>query len=132
MLRAGWLMACGWVVGLVHEALDCHAKALLSLCVAGDSGDGFWSWTCPLGLILKAPSAEVLATVLAMCAGLPEDITGVIDTQDGDIWDVLVDPDAGWLCYLRLVFIVPPLSCALSACTSATPRLLLLGLPCRV
>lgn len=29
-------------------------------------------------------------------AGLPEDITGVIDAQDGDIWDVLVDPDAGW------------------------------------
>jgi len=28
-------------------------------------------------------------------AGLPEDITGVIDGQDGDIWDVLVDPDGG-------------------------------------
>jgi len=25
--------------------------------------------------------------------GLPEDITGVLGEQDGDIWDVLVDPD---------------------------------------
>ena len=100
----------------MHAALDCQAKALLSLCVADDSGNGFWSSTCPLGLILKALSAEVLATILAMCAGLPEDITGVIDTQDGDIWDVLVDPDAGWLCYLRSVFIVNPLSCAPTLC----------------
>lgn len=27
--------------------------------------------------------------------GLPEDITGVLGEQDGDIWDVLVDPDGG-------------------------------------
>lgn len=27
--------------------------------------------------------------------GLPEDITGVLGEQEGDIWDVLVDPDGG-------------------------------------
>ena len=27
--------------------------------------------------------------------GLPEDLTGVLGEHEGDIWDVLVDPDGG-------------------------------------
>jgi hypothetical protein len=33
--------------------------------------------------------------------GLPEDITGVLGEQDGDIWDVLVDPDGGTCARVR-------------------------------
>ena len=38
--------------------------------------------------------------------GLPEDITGVLGEQDGDIWDVLVDPDGGSFVCLLLYLIV--------------------------